>query len=61
MHNRGHHPEVLEQGEGRWVVRCPECQQEKDVPIGIGAPVQTRHVAEMMRQNHVGPVGDGLR
>ena len=54
MPSKIHHPAVLRHGDGRWVVRCPECQQTQvvEVLIGIGAPVQSEHEAQMMRDNH---------
>jgi hypothetical protein len=58
-----HHPEVLRHYDGRWVVRCPECQRIEvaEVLIGIGAPVRSEHEAQMMRDNHVGRRGRTFR
>jgi len=37
------------------VLDCPECQEPGGVavPIGIGMPLQSQHVAEMLRENHL--------
>jgi hypothetical protein len=58
-----HHPEVLRSSDGRWMVRCPECERTgaTEAPIGIGSPVRSEHEAQLMRDNHVArrgrPVG----
>lgn len=55
MHSRLHHPQVSQRADGRWVVECPECQAARDVslPIGIGLPLQSEYVAEMLLENHL--------
>lgn len=54
MSDAAHHPQISRWADGRWVVNCSECRRAKGaaVPIGIGLPVQSRHVAEMLRENH---------
>ena len=44
-----------QRADGQWVVECPECQApgEVPVPIGIGLPLQSEYVAEMLRENHL--------
>ena len=62
MQRHVHHPEVARRNDGRWVVRCPECQGTAGavVPVGIGMPLRSQHVAEMLRDNHRGrPTRDG--
>jgi hypothetical protein len=56
MNNHSHHPQVSRRVDGQWVVTCAECQRAKGaaVPIGIGLPVQSHLVAEMLRDNHQG-------
>ncbi len=56
MHNPTHRPEISRRNDGQWVVNCPECQRDRwtAVPIGIGMPVQSHRVAEMLRDNHLG-------
>jgi hypothetical protein len=36
------------------VVICSECESDYDaaVPIGIGTPVSSRQMAELLRENH---------
>ena len=55
MHSRLHHPQISQRADGQWVVECPECQApgEVPVPIGIGLPLQSEYVAEMLRENHL--------
>jgi hypothetical protein len=53
-----HHPQVSRRNDGRWVLNCPECQLDscnKDVPIGIGLPVESEYMAMRLQENHVGP------
>ncbi len=55
---RPHHPQVLRQNDGRWVLNCPECQVDscnRAVPIGIGLPVESEYIAMRLQENHVGP------
>ena len=56
MHNPSHHPKIARGSDDRWVVSCPDCQRDRGtpVPIGIGMPLQSHHVAEMLRDNHAG-------
>lgn len=56
VHNPLHHPQIARRNDGQWVVSCPECQRDRRtaVPIGIGLPLQSQHVAEMLRDNHLG-------
>ncbi len=56
MHNPSHHPQIARRNDGQWVVNCPECQRDHGaaVPIGIGMPIQSQSIAEMLRDNHVG-------
>ena len=51
-----HHPEVSTGPDDTWVVRCPECERDRQapVPIGIGMPVSTRRVAQLLCDNHSG-------
>jgi len=51
-----HHPVVTARADGRWVVTCPECQsgREGTTPVGIGVPLRSRHVADLVRENHTG-------
>jgi hypothetical protein len=56
-----HHPTIRRHGE-RWVLDCPECQQDararqcghEELPIGIGMPLESRLTAEMLQENHAG-------
>jgi hypothetical protein len=63
MPGMDHHPEVLRHDDGRWLVRCPECQRTEmvEVLIGIGAPVRSEYEAQMMRDNHLGRRGRAIR
>ncbi len=56
MHNPSHHPQISRRNDGQWVVSCAECQRDRGaaVPIGIGMPLPSHHVAEMLRDNHLG-------
>jgi hypothetical protein len=54
-----HHPEVVRSSDGLWAVICPECQRTTAMEglIGIGTPVQSKHEAQLMRDNHVAKRG----
>lgn len=56
MHNLLHQPQISQRNDGQWVVSCSECQRDRAtaVPIGIGLPLPSHHVAEMLRDNHLG-------
>jgi hypothetical protein len=56
MHSPSHHPQISRRNDGQWVVSCPECQRDHGtaVPIGIGLPLESHHMAEMLRDNHLG-------
>jgi hypothetical protein len=58
-----HHPEVRQRSDGRWTVRCPECQGPAvaEKPIGIGAPVTSEFEAHMMKDNHLARQGASIR
>jgi hypothetical protein len=50
-----HHPRISMRRDGRWVVRCIECQRSAGVtgmPIGIGLPLRSEREAQMIRENH---------
>jgi len=55
MQNRFHHPQISMRADGWWVVDCLECERAGDgaVPIGIGMPLPSQRVAEMLRENHL--------
>ena len=50
-----HHPEVLKLGDGRWIVRCPQCLRagKTETPIGIGTPLESEYEAQLIRDNHL--------
>jgi len=48
----GHQPELLRRADGRWEVRCPQCQQAEMAPVGISLPIVNRAEAESILQNH---------
>jgi hypothetical protein len=51
-----HDPKVAELADGRWIVLCTdcECDRESAVPLGIGMPIATLEMAELLRCNHAG-------
>lgn len=52
---RQHAPTLVRRPDGRYEVRCPECQTRGSVPpVGIGLPVNDRHEAERIVLNHSG-------
>ena len=55
-----HYPQVTTLPDGTRVVRCPECERDREasVPIGIGTPVSTSRMAQLLCDNHS---GDPLR
>jgi hypothetical protein len=48
-----HHPKLVHRKDGRWEVRCLQCQrnQEQATPLGIGIPVVNRVEAEGIARN----------
>jgi len=51
-----HNPVVVQQADGQWILHCPDCEAivGTTVPIGIDLPVESKDVAELLRENHVG-------
>ena len=51
-----HHPELVGRADGRWMVRCRQCETRRDqtTPIGIGVPIVNRFEAESISTNHNG-------
>jgi hypothetical protein len=51
-----HHPVIAHRSDGRWMVTCPECAIDRNstVPIGIGLPLGSHHLAELLCENHAG-------
>jgi hypothetical protein len=47
------HPGVIERPDGRWEVRCPECETSfESVPIGIGVAIADQQIAIQIQANH---------
>ena len=55
MRNR-HNPVVVRRNDGRWELHCPDCTAAlgATVPIGIDLPLESKDVAELLRENHIG-------
>ena len=50
-----HHPKLVQRLDGRWEIRCPQCERNSEPPpIGIDDPVANKFEAESMLQNHSG-------
>jgi hypothetical protein len=49
-----HHPRLTQRADGKWVVRCPQCEgnQSESVPLGIAMPLESRQVTELILANH---------
>ena len=49
-------PTLMPLNDGRWEVRCPQCEMSRadDTPIGIGFPIVSRIEAEWIMRNHAG-------
>jgi hypothetical protein len=49
-----HQPRLIYHQDGRWEVRCLDCQRAHDsaTPIGIGMPIVNRDEAEAIARNH---------
>ena len=49
-----HHPKLIHRNDGRWEVRCRQCQQnhQQTTPIGIGIPISNMVEAESIARNH---------
>lgn len=56
VHQAGHQPRLLRLGDGRYAVRCEQCEarQGASVPIGIGIPISSGFEAESIYRNHGG-------
>ena len=51
-----HSPQLVHRPDGRFEIRCPECERKvgETRPIGIGLPITNRIEAESIMQNHAG-------
>jgi len=51
-----HRPKVIQRRDGRFEIRCPQCERIRSEPrpIGIGLPVTNRAEAESIARNHAG-------
>lgn len=52
-----HDPRLLPRSDGRFEVRCLQCQRNGDLtalPVGIGIPITNRDEAEAIVRNHSG-------
>jgi hypothetical protein len=50
-----HHPRIVHRHDGRWEVRCSECQGESSgepAPLGIGLPIVNQFEAQNILANH---------
>ena len=57
-----HNPFLSQIEDGRWIVACPQCQRGiESIPVGIGLPIETREMAELLRENHAGAGRRGSR
>jgi hypothetical protein len=52
-----HNPSITQRPNGRWVVECRQCSEDRisSVPIGIGMPLLDKLTAERLAQNHRTP------
>jgi hypothetical protein len=55
LRNR-HSPRLVQRPDGRFEIRCPQCERMDDQarPIGIGMPIVNRIEAESIARNHGG-------
>jgi len=51
-----HRPQLMQRPDGRYEVRCGECERRIDrpLPVGIGVPITNRFEAESILRNHGG-------
>ena len=54
MPRRTHKPELKLRTDGRWEVRCAECECRVDqsLPVGIGVPITNKFEAQSILRNH---------
>jgi hypothetical protein len=55
----GHRPSFGRLADGRFVIRCDQCERQRDgsVPVGIGVPITGQFEAEAIFRNHGGRAG----
>ena len=55
MQGPRHDPRITHYADGRWVIRCPQCEQNRNapIPIGIAMPIKSHEVTELMLDNHL--------
>jgi hypothetical protein len=55
MQGPHHHPRISRRSDGRWVVRCPQCEEQPfdAIPIGIAMPLESLRMTELILANHV--------
>ena len=53
---KGHKPRLVRRRDGRFEVRCRECERivGQSRPLGIGMPITNRREAEFIVRNHTG-------
>lgn len=51
-----HSPRLVNRPDGRFEIRCPQCERmvADGRPIGIGMPITNRVEAESIARNHAG-------
>jgi hypothetical protein len=51
---RRHHPRIIDDGNGTWLLECAGCSDDRSeaLPIGIGIPLRDRVTAERLAANH---------
>jgi hypothetical protein len=50
---KDHHPKIVQQADGQWLVECHDCLRDQDsTPIGINTPVGSREMAQRLWENH---------
>jgi hypothetical protein len=54
-----HDPTIIHRHDGRWEIRCPECQRShgEPTPLGIGMPITGEFEARCIKENHARATG----
>jgi hypothetical protein len=49
-----HHPKIVQRADRLWMVVCEDCERDHQstTPIGINTPVESRDMAQRLRENH---------
>jgi hypothetical protein len=63
MQRSHHQPHITKAKDGRWMIRCPQCEDNSfaSIPIGIALPLRSLEVTQLVLDNHMNREGARTR